>query len=295
MKLHQLRDITAIAEHGSLRAAARSLRLAQPALTRSVHDLEHELGAALFERRSRGMTPTAVGAAFLKRARAIMNDIQRAREEAEQIGVAGAAHGTVVAGLSGAAHVAMLPRALTRFRARYPDVQLRMIEGLYPTLESGLKDGSVDFYIGPKPERAASKELMVEKLFDNTRAIMARIGHPLANATSLDELAEAEWVTTSITHRATEELGAVFARKRLPPPRLVIQTQSALSVIMAVAYSDALCMLPIQFAEFELTKKALVQIRVDESLPASPIVLVRRAGLLLTPAAECFVDLLRGR
>ena len=86
------------------------------------------------ERRSRGMTPTAVGAAFLKRARAIMNDIQRAREEAEQIGVAGAAHGTVVAGLSGAAHVAMLPRALTRFRARYPDVQLRMIEGLYPTL-----------------------------------------------------------------------------------------------------------------------------------------------------------------
>lgn len=295
MKLHQLRDITAIAEHGSLRAAARSLRLAQPALTRSVHDLEHELGAPLFERRSRGMTPTAVGAAFLKRARAIMNDIQRAREEAEQIGVVGAAHGTVVAGLSGAAHVAMLPRALTRFRARYPEVQLRMIEGLYPTLESGLKDGSVDFYIGPKPERAAPKELMVEKLFDNTRAIMARIGHPLANATSLDELAEAEWVTTSITHRATEELGAVFARKRLPPPRLVMQTQSALSVIMAVAYTDALCMLPIQFAEFELIEKALVQIRINESLPASPIVLVRRAGLLLTPAAECFVDLLCGR
>lgn len=295
MKLHQLRDISAIAEHGSLRAAARSLRLAQPALTRSVHNLEHELGAALFERRSRGMTPTAVGAAFLKRARAIMNDIQRARDEAEQIGGAGSAHGTVVAGLSGAAHVAMLPRALTRFRARYPDVLLRMIEGLYPTLESGLKDGSVDFYVGPKPERAAPKELMIEKLFDNTRAIMARIGHPLANATSLDALAGAEWVTTSITHRATEELGAVFARKRLPPPRLVMQTQSALSVIMAVAYSDALCMLPIQFAEFELIKKVLVQIRIEESLPASPIVMVRRAGLSLTPAAQHFADLLRGR
>jgi LysR family transcriptional regulator, regulator of abg operon len=295
MKLHQLRDITAIAEHGSLRAAARNLGLAQPALTRSVHDLEHELGAPLFERRSRGMTPTAVGAAFLQRARAIMNDIQRAREEAEQISSAGAACGTVVAGLSGAAHVAMLPRALTRFRDRYPDVQLRMIEGLYPTLESGLKDGSVDFYIGPKPERAVSKELVVEKLFDNTRAIMGRIGHPLANATSLDELAGAEWVTTSITHRATEELGVVFARKRLPPPRLVMQTQSALSVIMAVAYSDALCMLPIQFTEFDLIEKALVQIRINELLPASPIVLVRRAGLLPTPAAECFVDLLCGR
>jgi DNA-binding transcriptional LysR family regulator len=295
MKLHQLRDVTAIAEHGSLRAAARNLGLAQPALTRSVHDLEHELGAPLFERRSRGMTPTAVGTAFLQRARAIMGDVQRAREEAEQISGASSAHGTVVAGLSGAAHVAMLPRALTRFRARYPDVQLRVIEGLYPTLESGLKDGSVDFYIGPKPERSVPKELTLEKLFDNTRAIMARIGHPLANATSLEELAGAEWVTTSITHRATEELGVVFARRRLPPPRLVMQTQSALSVIMAVAYSDALCMLPVQFTEFELTKKALVQIPIDELLPASPIVLVRRAGLSLTPAAECFADLLRGR
>jgi len=295
MKLHQLRDITAIAEHGSLRAAARSLRLAQPALTRSVHDLEHELGAALFERRSRGMTPTAVGAAFLKRARAIMNDVQRAREEAEQIGGAGAAHGTVVAGLSVAAHLAMLPRALTRFRERYPDVRLRVIEGFYPTLESGLRDGGVDFYIGPKPERPVPKELLIEKLFDNTRAIMARIGHPLANATSLDQLAGAEWVTTSITHRATEELGAVFARKRLPPPRLVMQTQSALSCMMAIVYSDVLGMLPIQFTEFELIKKALVQIRIDETLPAPPIVMVRRAGLSLTPAAECFVDLLRGR
>jgi DNA-binding transcriptional LysR family regulator len=222
-----------------------------------------------------------------------MNDIARAREEAEQIG--GAVHGTVVAGLSVAAHLAMLPRSLARFRARYPDVQLRIIEGFYPTLEQGLKDGSIDFYIGPKPERAVPKELTIEKLFENTRAIMARIGHPLAKATSLEQLAGAEWVTTSITHRATEELGALFSRQRLPPPRLVMQVQSALSGIMAIAYSDALGMLPVQFIDFELIKKTLVQIRINETLPAPPIVLVRRAGLLLTPAAECFVDLLCGR
>jgi LysR family transcriptional regulator, regulator of abg operon len=292
MKLHQLRDITAIAKHGSLRAAARHLGLAQPAMSRSVRDLEFELGTPLFERRSRGVTPTAAGEAFLRRARTIMSDVQRAREEAKQI--SGAAQGSVVAGLSGAAHVAMLPRSLPPFRARYPNVQVRLIEGLYPTLEDGLKDGSVDFYIGPEPERAVPRELVVEKLFDNTRVIMARIGHPLKNATSLDELAGADWVTTSITHRATEELGAVFTRKHLPPPRLVIQTQSALSVIMTMTYTDVLGMLPIQFAEFDLIKKTLVQIRINETLQAPPIVLVRRAGLLLTPAAQWFVELLCG-
>ena len=42
-----------------------------------------------------------------------------------------------------------LPKALPAFRKRYPDVQLHLIEGLFPTLEAGLKDGSVDFYVGP--------------------------------------------------------------------------------------------------------------------------------------------------
>ena len=55
MKLSQLRAVVAVAEHGSLRAAARSLGTAQPTLTRSLLELERELGAPLFERRSRGM------------------------------------------------------------------------------------------------------------------------------------------------------------------------------------------------------------------------------------------------
>ena len=293
MKLNQLRDVAAIAEHGSLRAAARHLGLAQPALSRSVQELEHELGSPLFERRSRGMIPTPVGEAFVRRARAIMADVARARDEADQI--RGATHGTVVAGLSIAAHMALLPRSLARFRARYPDVRLRLIEGFYPTLETGLKDGGVDFYIGPRPERSVPQDLVLEHLFDNNRVIMARIGHPLAGAASLDALAGAEWVTTSITHQATEELGALFARKGLPPPRLVMQTQSALSLIMALAYSDMLAMLPVQFTELPLTGGVLARIPVAERLPAPPIVLVRRAGLLLTPAAEAFVDLLRRR
>ena len=50
MKIHHLRDVLAVAEHGSLRAAARHLGVAQPALTRSVRELERELGAVLFER-----------------------------------------------------------------------------------------------------------------------------------------------------------------------------------------------------------------------------------------------------
>ncbi|MGQ9370444.1 LysR substrate-binding domain-containing protein [Azospirillum sp. ST 5-10] len=291
MKLNQLRDITAIAEHGSLRAAARHLGLAQPALTRSVHELEHELGAPLFERRARGMALTPAGEAFVRRARAILSDVRRAREEAEQL--RGLAAGSVVAGLSVAAHMAMLPTALARFRGRYPDVRLHLIEGFFPTLEAGLRDGTVDFYIGPQPERGMPSDLVAELLFQNTRIVMARVGHPLAAATSLADLVGAEWVTTSITHRAAEELQVLFQERGLPPPRLATQTQSALSMILAIAYSDALGMLPVQFTDFALTTGTLCRIPVRETLPAPDIVMIRRAGFTLTPAAEWLAECCR--
>lgn len=291
MKLNQLRNVTAIAQHGSLRAAARQLGLAQPALTRSVQELEHELGSPLFERHARGVALTPLGSAFVRRARAILSDVQRAREEVEQLN--GSTAGSVHAGLSAASHMAMLPKALPRFRARYPNVRLRLIEGVFPTLEAGLIDGSVDLYIGPPPERGIPAELVQEKLFENTRVVMARVGHPLVGATSLADLIGAEWVTTSITHHAGEELNALFLKRMLPRPRLSIQTQSALIMITAIAYSDALGVLPVQFAEFALTTGILTQIQIRDVLPAPPIVIIRRAGLALTPAAEWFADCVR--
>ena len=83
MKLHHFRDAVAIAEHGSLRAAARHLGIAQPTLTRGLSELERELGAPLFERRSKGMLATPLGEAFVRRATAILNDVRRTRDEFE--------------------------------------------------------------------------------------------------------------------------------------------------------------------------------------------------------------------
>jgi len=67
MKLNQLRDMLAIVERGSLRAAARHLDLAQPALTRSIRSLEKDLGTTLFEREAKGMVLTAAGQLFYQR------------------------------------------------------------------------------------------------------------------------------------------------------------------------------------------------------------------------------------
>src|SRR5258706_5255652 len=68
MKLHQIRDLLAVAEKGSLRAAARQLGLAQPSISRSIGQLERELGVALLERQARGTVLTPAGEIFAPRA-----------------------------------------------------------------------------------------------------------------------------------------------------------------------------------------------------------------------------------
>ena len=291
MKLHHFEEVVAIAERGSMRAAARHLQIAQPALTRSLAVLERELGAPLFERRARGVVATPLGEAFVARARSILTEIRRTREEVEQL--RGAGTGTVTVGLSIAAHLALLPPSLRPFRARYPDIRLHIIEGFYPTLEERLRDGTVDFYIGPDGGAQPVPQLSREVLFHNRRIVLCRAGHPLAAATSLRELVGQDWVTTSITADAGDEINAFFARHGLPSPRLAVRSQSALTLLTCLANSDLLAMVPAQWERFEMTGKALITIKVEEELTAPPLVLIRRSDLPLTPAALHLLDLMR--
>jgi LysR family transcriptional regulator of abg operon len=291
MKLHQLRDLVAIAEHGSLRAAARHLGMAQPTLTRSLSDLERELGAPLFERRSKGMAATALGRAFIRRSMAILNDVRHAKEEFDQL--RGNATGSVTIGLSIAAHIRLLAKTLTPFRRSYPRVRLRIIEGFYPSLELGLQDGSVDFYIGPDPDLKLPSGLHKKILLPGRRSVLARAGHPLVNAKSLKELVDAEWITTSITTKAENELGDLFKRYGLPAPILALQCQSALTLLSCLANSDLLAMAPAQWMESTFANHILTTIQLREELTAPSIVLVKRSDVPLSPAASHLLDLMK--
>ena len=290
MKLHQFRDIVAIAKHGSVRAAARHLNLAQPALTRSLGALERELGTPLFERGARGLLPTPIGHTFLRRAATILNEVRNAQDEAEQL--RGGVGGQVVLGLSMAAHIAFLPELLRPFRQRYAAARLQVIEATYPALEAGLRDGSVDFYVGPVPEERIPAALMQELLFANTRAVLCRRGHPRAGAKSLRDLADAEWASTSLTLHAEDEFAELFGAHGMPPPRLLLRCQSAMTLMVALANSDLLALVPIQWSAFGPAASTLTCLDLRETLPAPDVVIIRRAGIPLTPAATFVMDLI---
>ncbi|MDM0028362.1 LysR family transcriptional regulator [Variovorax saccharolyticus] len=291
MKLDQLRDIVAIVEHGSLRAAARRLDVPQPALTRSLRALEKELGVPLFKRDTHGMTLTPVGQLFHQRASAIVHEVRRARDEIAQVG--GDSEGTVVACLSILPHVGLLPQALPLFRQRFPGVRLHLEEGLFPDIENQLRSGTADFYLGAAPRLPPAPGLMVQELFKNTRAVVARKGHPLSGARSLKGLEGAEWATTSIDYNADDDLNQLFKQHGLPPPRVMLRARTALSMMVGLMHTDLLGMVPVQWGEFPITRDSLSIVNIRERLPAPSIVLITRPGLPLTPAAEHLCDLMQ--
>jgi DNA-binding transcriptional LysR family regulator len=294
MKLHQVRDVLAVADAGSLRAASRQLGVAQSAITRSIRQLEKELGAPLFERRKRGTVLTPMGTLFLRRARSASNELRRAREEIHQH--QGGVTGSVVACLSTTPHMAMLPQAFGPFRKRYPLVKFHLLEAIeYQAIEPGLKDGTVDFYLGVAPKAAPSPGMLVDKLFDNPRIVVARRGHPMAKASTLAELTHMEWITTSPDSAHETNVVTQFRLHRLAPPERITLVNNALSVMILLTSSDALAFVPRQWAEFAPIRSVLQEVRIRERLQPASIALVRRADMPLTPAAEYLSSLLLRR
>ena len=289
MKLHHLRNVVAVVERGSLRAAAKHLGLAQPAMSRSISELEQELGVTLFERSKFGMTLTPAGEILVRRARSVQAEMQRTVEEIEHF--KGADTGVITVAFSTASHLSLLPAMIRPFRRRFANVRIKVVEGTFPMLETAIRDGLIDLYYGPVAKGFADPALWVGKLFDSERIVVGRPGHPLGDATRLRDLVGAEWVTTPVAIDSDIEVNALFQAAGLPAPAIAMQAASGMSVISIVAASDYLAPLPSQWCEF-IQRTGLVQaLPIAEPTGAVNICAVRRANLPLTPAAKHLDDL----
>jgi LysR family transcriptional regulator, regulator of abg operon len=289
MKLHHLRNVVAVVERGSLRAGAKHLGLAQPAVSRSIKELEHELGLTLFERNKFGMTLTHAGEVFVRRARAIQAEFARTLEEMEHL--KGEDRGIITVGCSSATLIAIVPTIINRFHVKYPNIRIKLIEGSLPMLETQIRDGLIDLYYGPVANGFVDPALAIELLFENERMIIGRRDHPLRFATSLEQLVGASWVTTPMAIDSDFEVNSIFTVAGFPSPRIVMQASSSMNLAVVVATSDLLAPVPQQWMELIRATGLLERIPVCEVVKAPRICAVRRANIPLTPASEFLNDI----
>lgn len=286
-----MRDVLAVADHGSIRAAGRRLGTTQPAITRSIREIEEELGVSLFERHAKGVRLTEMGRAFVGRAEAVQSEVRRAREEIEQL--KGSSIGEVAIALSTATIISIMPRAMANFRKRYPDAVLKVHESFFQPIEKDLLSGRIDIYVGPLDPANGAAQLTVEPLFENHRVIAGRNGHPLRNARSLEDLADARWVRPTLSNHIVEgDFEEMFARAGLPRPNIVLNARSALITMLALGNSDLLTVVPRQWLDLPLLSGVIEPLPLPP-IVAAPISIVRRKDMPLTPIAEHLCDMMR--
>lgn len=284
MKLHQIRDFLAVARSGSLRAASRELDLSQPSISKSIQQLESTLGAPLFERNIKGVSLTPFGEVFLTRGRAAINELQRAQEEIRQLrGIKG---GEVSAAMTGIPLMTLLPAALSRFRRLFPDANVRVVERRHDTTLTDIREGTLDFAVMPLSR--LSDGLNAEVILRDQNVVIGRRGHPLRGVSTLRELLEASWVVTRRQGDQAAEFEANFLLQNLPAPKVAVHCESVVGVISLIANSDLLGYLPRRWLTASISRDLLEEIPAGAPVEATPICLVRKAGMPLTPAAHAF-------
>jgi LysR family nitrogen assimilation transcriptional regulator len=163
--LRSLSYFVHVAECESFTLAGRKLAIAQPSLSRQIHDLEVDLGVRLFYRTGRGVTPTEAGAAFLEKARKLLIDAELlfADTRASNKGT-----GSVSVGVPPSVGQILLAPLLSRAREEYPGVQIRLVEGFSGHVAEWLLSGEIDLAVLYKTASAPTilaDNLLEEDLF----------------------------------------------------------------------------------------------------------------------------------
>jgi DNA-binding transcriptional LysR family regulator len=174
--LADLRAFVAVAELNSFRAAAESIHLSQPALSRRVEKLEAALGIRLFDRTTRSVNLTAVGRDFSKKARALLDELEDSLLSMRE--VASSQVGEVVIACIPSAVYYFLPQVLKEYHAQYPRIRVRIIDdGANAALESVTR-GEADF--GINIIGTQEPEIEFQSILSESFVVACRSDHPIA-------------------------------------------------------------------------------------------------------------------
>ncbi len=163
MEMHQLAYFESVSRHLHFTRAAEELNVAQPSVSQQIRKLENELGAPLFHRMKRHVALTEAGKTFLPHARAVLQRLEEARLEVQEL--SGLRKGRLAVGAPPSVGTHLLPKALAVFSRRHPGIALSFREAGSRTLVSLLEEGELDLAVVIQPIRhpALETQLLIEE------------------------------------------------------------------------------------------------------------------------------------
>jgi DNA-binding transcriptional LysR family regulator len=251
MELRQLRYFVAVAEELHFRRAAARLHMSQPPLSHQIRLLEEELGCELLSRTRRRVEMTPAGEAFLRDARAVLGDLDRAGRNARRIH--DGQTGLLRVSFAGSALLSLVPRVVQRLGAVHPEIDIELRERSTSDQVRALAAGVTDLGLAPLP--VADPGLDVEVLARERTVAAVPAAHPLARTRRLT------------LRRLAEHPFVLFPREQAPgyhdllmtavtsagtPPRVIQQAAETQTIMGLVAAGAGVSLVPASVQQLAL-------------------------------------------
>ncbi|KAB0624174.1 LysR family transcriptional regulator [Castellaniella defragrans] len=282
LRFRHLNLLTEVQARGSLRAAAESLNLTQPALSKALAEIESAFGFALFSRTTRGLTPTAQGAVVLRGATLLLTELAHLHSEARA-----ADRCAIKIRIGAPPFVAQtyLPDVIQRLVRQDAPLRVHLLEERVPALIGALQRGELDALITTFPLQLLESDagaFQYVKLFEVPFAVVAARAHPLLRARRVDwiDLVREPWVMPVEGSMGRKLIEECFTHAGVPVPVPIIEATSPTTSIQLVAAGLGIGIVP----DVALLRHGIVpagtvrQIRVAPAPPASAVALIFRSG-----------------
>lgn len=288
LDLKHLRQLMEVAKKGSIRAAAESLAITQPALSRSIRAMEADLDVKLVERRPSGTELTAMGTRLLRYARIIDANLALAEEEVRGFRDRSSRVQRIQFGLSWLVEALIAAPLIERTIRERPGVRLAMAVGDYDTLAPQLMSGRLEFFVGIPPTGSAATGVFSEPLMEFPAGVVVRAQHPLTqfHDISVAELVAAQWILPATGTVPREAYDRSFLQLGTVPPVPVCEVQPLSPVIRRlILESDLVTILPLAVIEKEVSAGLLRVLPFDGNV-VFPIHITQRQLSYPSPARD---------
>ena len=225
LELRHLNHLIAAIEKGTIGKAAESLGISQPALTKSIRNLETMLQVRLLERRSRGVVPTVYGDLVVSRGRSVRIELQ---ELVHEVRALRAGSRTIVRiGVAQGVGSRLVPAATIRLANEHPNNRFSVWTGVSGELIKLLADGDIEFAVAPLGGFDPELRIAEEFLFDDRPVIVVAQDHPLARKGFVrpKDLVKCRWVLARGTTPLRRMLDQIFMSENVPPPVPTIECE----------------------------------------------------------------------
>ncbi|MEK8051246.1 LysR family transcriptional regulator [Ideonella sp. DXS22W] len=293
LKLKHLQLLLALDQFRHLGRASEYLSLTQPAVSKTLAEVERLFDVPLFVRSTRGTEPTPYGVTVVRFARSVLADLERTREELQA--VASGAAGRVRVGAMVVATPVLLVQAVAAMKARSAQTTVAVEEGDLTRLLPRLRQGELDLLVGRLEPGYAAPDLETEPFYDEAMCIVVAPEHPLAGRSRVrwTDLATQPWVMPPTWASSRIKLNQLFYKHRLQPPVDVIETASFLVTLTGLREHGAVGFWARSVAEHFAAQGLARVLPVAVPIDLPPVGLITLRGRLRAPAAEQFIGCLR--